>query len=60
MRIVRAETADDARREYVQQLEQSNVVLGSGVYVYVEKVHRPEGSNRAWLCYVSTARPEAA
>jgi hypothetical protein len=60
MRIITANDAEVARRVYVKQLEVNGVVLGSGMHVYVETVHRAEGAKRAWLCYVSAARPDAA
>ena len=60
MQIIEARDVHDARRAYLQLLEQRGIGLVPNMTIFVETVHRSPDQNGAWLCYIAPAMQHAA
>ena len=60
MQIIEARDVHDARGAYLELLGRRNIPLMPSMAIYVETVHRSQGREGSWLCYIAQAVPAAA
>jgi len=60
MQIIEARDVHGARDAYLELLGKRGIALDPSMAIYIETVHRSQGRDGAWLCYISQVMAAAA